>query len=233
MLTIRKADERGKTKIDWLDSRHTFSFGDYRDPEHVNFGPLRVINEDIVAGGGGFHPHSHKDMEIVTYMLEGALAHKDSLGTGSTIRPGEIQRMSAGSGITHAEFNASKTDKAHFLQIWIIPSKTGLDPSYEQKAIDPDAVKNKFARIAAPEPREGEVRLVQDAEIWAARFDGEEEAVHMLQPGRKAWVQVVRGSDIEIAGEKLNVGDGAAITDVESILVRAHGPAEVLLFDMS
>ena len=233
MLTIRKASERGKTKLGWLDSRHTFSFGDYHEAEHVNFGPLRVINEDIVVGGGGFQPHSHRDMEIVTYMLEGALAHKDSLGTGSTIRPGEIQRMSAGTGITHSEFNASKTDPAHFLQIWIMPSKTGLHPSYEQKAIDPDAVRNKLARIAAPEPRDGEVRLVQDAEIWASRFDGEEEACHMLQSGRKAWVQVVRGGGIEIAGERLDAGDGAAITDVESILVRAHGPAEVLLFDMS
>ncbi len=194
--------------------------------------PLRVINEDIVAGGGGFQPHNHRDMEIITYMLGGALQHKDSLGTGSTIRPGEIQRMSAGRGITHAEFNASKTEPAHFLQIWIMPSKKGLEPSYEQKTIDPDAVKNKFARIAAPEPLPSEVRIVQDAEIYAARFDGEEEAVHMLQPGRKAWVQVARG-DIEIGGERLAAGDAAAITDEEQILVRAHGPAEVLLFDMS
>jgi redox-sensitive bicupin YhaK (pirin superfamily) len=233
MLTIRKAADRGRTRIDWLDSRHTFSFGDYRDPAYVNFGPLRVINEDIVAGGGGFHPHSHKDMEIVTYMLDGALQHKDSLGTGSTIRPGEIQRMSAGTGITHAEFNASKTEPTHFLQIWIMPSKTGLAPSYEQKLIDADAIRNKLARIAAPEPREGEVRLVQDAEIWAARFDGEEEAVHNLQPGRKAWLQIVRGSNVEVAGERLDAGDGAAMTDMESILIRAHGPAEVLLFDMA
>ena len=233
MLTIRRASERGGIKIDWLDSRHTFSFGDYNDPSHAGFGPLRVINEDIITGGGGFPPHSHRDMEIVSYPLSGALAHKDSLGTGSIIRPGEIQRMSAGRGITHAEFNASKTEPAHFLQIWIIPSKTGLEPSYEQKTIDADAIKNKFARIAAPEPREGEVRIVQDAEIWAARFDGEEEAVHMLQPGRKAWIHVARGSGIEITGERLDAGDGAAITDVESILVRAHGPAEVLLFDMA
>jgi hypothetical protein len=233
MLTIRRASERGRTKIDWLDSRHTFSFGDYRDPAYVNFGPLRVINEDVVAGGGGFHPHNHKDMEIVTYMLDGALQHKDSLGTGSTIRPGEIQRMSAGTGITHAEFNASKTDATHFLQIWIMPSKNNLEPSYEQKLIDADAIRNKLARIAAPEPREGEVRLVQDAEIWAARFDGEEEAVHMLQQGRKAWLQIVRGTGVEVAGERLDAGDGAAITDMESILIRAHGPAEVLLFDMA
>ena len=232
MLTIRKSDERGKTKIDWLDSRHSFAFGDYHDPEHVNFGPLRVINEDIVAGGGGFHPHNHRDMEIVTYMIDGALSHKDSLGTGSTIRPGEIQRMSAGTGITHAEFNASKTDPAHFLQIWIMPSKKNLEPSYEQKTIDPGAVKNKLARIASPEPLQNEVRLVQDAEIWAARFDGEEESVHMLQQGRKAWVQVLSGS-VEIAGENLQTGDAAAITDVESILIRARAPAEILLFDMA
>ncbi|HEY5338189.1 MAG TPA: pirin family protein [Rhizomicrobium sp.] len=232
MLTIRKSEDRGMTRIDWLDSKHSFAFGDYDDPEHVNFGPLRVINEDIVAGGGGFHPHQHRDMEIVTYMLSGALSHKDSLGTGSTIRPGEIQRMSAGTGITHAEFNASKTDAAHFLQIWIMPSENDLDPSYEQKTIDAEAVKNKFSRIASPDPRANEVRLMQDAEIWAARFDGEEEAAHMLQPGRKAWLQVVRGA-VEVAGENLGTGDAAAITDVETILVRAHGPAEVLLFDMS
>jgi len=232
MQTLRKSDARGKTKIDWLDSRHTFSFGEYRDPAHMNFGALRVINEDVVAGGGGFAPHSHRDMEIVTYMLSGALAHKDSLGTGSVIRPGEVQRMSAGTGITHAEFNASKTDPAHFLQIWIMPSRQGIAPSYEQKAIDPDATRNKLARIAASEPLETEVRLMQDAEIWAARFDGEEEAVHMLQPGRKAWVQVARGN-IEIGGEGLVAGDAMSISDADKILVRAHGPSEILLFDLA
>jgi redox-sensitive bicupin YhaK (pirin superfamily) len=232
MQTLRKSDARGKTKIDWLDSRHTFSFGEYRDPAHMNFGALRVINEDVVAGGGGFAPHSHRDMEIVTYMLSGALAHKDSLGTGSVIRPGEVQRMSAGTGITHAEFNASKTDPAHFLQIWIMPSRQGIAPSYEQKAIDPDATRNKLARIAASEPLETEVRLMQDAEIWAARFDGEEEAVHMLQPGRKAWVQVARGN-IEIGGERLVAGDAMSISDADKILVRAHGPSEILLFDLA
>ncbi|HWA31250.1 MAG TPA: pirin family protein [Rhizomicrobium sp.] len=232
MLTIRKAHERGKSKTDWLDSRHTFSFGEYRDPAHLNFGPLRVINEDIVAGGGGFPPHPHRDMEIVTYPLAGALQHKDSLGTGSVIRPGEIQRMSAGTGIVHSEFNASKTDPVHFLQIWIVPSKTGLEPSYEQKMVDQDAIRNKFARIAAPDPLPCEVRIVQDAEIWAARFDGEEEAVYSVQPGRKVWVHVIRG-DIEIAGEGLKTGDSGALVDEEEILVRAHGPAEVLLFDMA
>lgn len=232
MLTLRRADERGKTKIDWLDSKHTFSFGDYHHPQHMGFGPLRVINEDRVSAGGGFQPHPHRDMEIITYLLEGALAHKDSLGTGSVIRPGEIQRMSAGSGIVHSEFNASATEPVHFLQIWVMPSEKNLEPSYEQKTIDADAVRNKFARVASSEPLPNEVRLVQDAEIWVARFEGEEEAVHRLQPGRKVWLHVARGA-VEVSGEKLSAGDAAAIMDEESILVRAREPAEVLLFDVA
>ena len=171
-------------------------------------------------------------MEIVTYLLEGALAHKDSLGTGSIIRPGEIQRMSAGSGIVHSEFNASKTEPVNFLQIWILPSEKNLEPSYEQKTIDADAVRNKFARVASSEPLPNEVRLVQDAEIWVARFEGEEEAVHKLQPGRKVWLHVARGA-VEVSGEKLSAGDAAAIMDEESILVHAREPAEVLLFDVT
>ena len=231
MITVRKSDERGRTKIGWLDSRHTFSFGDYRDPDHVSFGPLRVINEDIVAGGGGFPPHSHADMEIVTYVLSGALQHRDSLGTGSVIRPGEIQRMSAGTGITHAEFNASRENSCHFLQIWIVPSQRGIAPSYEQKALDPDSMTNKFARIAAPDPRETEVRLVQDAEIWAARFDREEEAIQPLAQGRRAWIQVARG-EATVCSQPLQQGDAAAITDVDHIRIRTSGPAELLLFDL-
>lgn len=231
MITIRKSNERGKTKLDWLDSRHTFSFGEYRDPEHVSFGPLRVVNEDIVAGGGGFAPHSHADMEIVTYVLSGALQHRDSLGTGSVIHPGEIQRMSAGSGIVHSEFNASRERPCHFLQIWIVPSVRGIAPSYEQKTLDPDSTANKFARIAAPDPRETEVRLMQDAEIWAARFDREDEAIHPLAQGRRSWVQVARG-EAAVCGHPLQQGDAAAITDVDNIRIRAGGPAELLLFDM-
>jgi len=232
MLTLRKSGERGKTRIDWLDSQHTFSFGEYHHPQHMGFGPLRVINEDRVAPGGGFQPHPHRDMEIVTYLLEGALAHKDSLGTGSVIRPGEIQRMSAGTGIVHSEFNASQTEPVHFLQIWIMPSEQGFAPSYEQKTIDADAVRNKFARVASSEPLPNEVRLMQDAEIWVARFEGEEEAVHKLQPGRKVWLHVARGN-VEVSGERLSAGDSAAIVDEESILVRAREPAEVLLFDVA
>jgi len=232
MLTIRKADERGVTKIAWLDSRHTFSFGDYRDPDHMNFGPLRVINEDVIAGGGGFQPHPHRDMEIVTYILSGALRHKDSLGNGSIIRPGEIQKMSAGSGIVHAEFNASQERPTHLLQIWIMPSKAGIQPGYEQKTIDPQSVANKFARIAAPDPLPSEVSIVQDAEIWAAKLDADVEAIHPLKPGRRAWVQVARG-EVEVNGQALKAGDAAGITDGASIAVHARAPSEVLLFDMA
>jgi quercetin 2,3-dioxygenase len=231
MIALRRSHERGKTKFDWLDSRHSFSFGEYRDPQHMGFGPLRVINEDMIARGGGFAPHSHADMEIVTYVLSGALQHRDSLGTGSVIRPGEIQRMSAGRGIVHSEFNASREHPCHLLQIWIIPSKRGIEPSYEQKAVEPDAMLNKLVRIAAPEPRESEVRLVQDAEIWAARFDREEEAIHRLTPGRRAWIQLAKG-DATICGEQLRQGDAAGITDQDQIRIRASGPAEILLFDL-
>lgn len=232
MLTLRKSSERGATKIAWLDSKHSFSFGDYRDPHYMGFGALRVINEDVIAGGGGFNPHPHKDMEIVTYILSGALQHRDSLGTGSTIRPGEIQRMSAGTGIVHSEFNASRHDPCHLLQIWIMPSKSGIEPSYEQKPVDPEAVQNHFARIAAPDPRENEVRLVQDAEIWAAKLDAATECIYNIDPGRRAWLQVAKGS-IEVDSQRLSAGDAAAITDDDKILVRAHAASEVLLFDLA
>lgn len=232
MITLRKSADRGATRIDWLDSKHSFSFGEYYDPQNMGFGPLRVINEDVIAGGGGFRPHPHRDMEIITYILSGALQHKDSLGTGSVIRPGEIQKMSAGSGIVHSEFNASRERECHLLQIWIEPSKEGIAPAYEQKAIDPEAVKNHFSRIAAPDPRDNEVRLVQDAEIWAAKFDAGVEAVHQLEKGRRAWLQVASGT-IELGDHKLKAGDAAAITDEDRILVRAHAPSEVLLFDLA
>ena len=193
MITLRRSEERGKGEHGWLKSRHSFSFGDYYDPAFESFGSLREINEDWIAGGAGFPPHPHRDMEIVTYILGGAIAHKDSTGGGGVIKPGEIQRMSAGSGITHAEFNASPTEECHLLQIWIMPSRRGVEPGYEQKTIDADAVKNRFGRIAAPEPRENEVRLVQDAEIWTAKLDAGVEAIHPLRPGRKVWLQVAKG----------------------------------------
>ena len=232
MITVRRSDERGYNKIDWLESRHSFSFGDYYDPAFESFGPLRVINEDWIKGGAGFPPHPHRDMEIVTYILDGAIAHKDSTGGGGTIRPGEIQRMSAGSGIVHAEFNASASETCHLLQIWIMPSKTGIAPGYEQKTIPPDVVKNHFGRIAGPEPREHEVRLVQDAEIWVAKLDADVEAIRSLAQGRKAWLQVARG-EITIGEDTLKAGDAAAITDQTEITVRSKAPSEVLLFDLS
>jgi redox-sensitive bicupin YhaK (pirin superfamily) len=232
MITVRKSDERGVTKIGWLDSRHSFSFGDYYDPAHESFGALRVINEDWIAGGAGFPPHPHRDMEIVTYILDGAISHKDSTGGGGTIKPGEIQRMSAGTGIVHAEFNASASRPCHLLQIWIMPSKTGIQPGYEQKAIDAKAVQNHFARIAAPDPQPNEVRLVQDAEIWAARLDVDVEAIHPLAQGRKAWLQVAKG-EVKIGEDVLKAGDAAAITDQPQIMVRSVSPAEILLFDLA
>ena len=232
MITVRRSEDRGKTQIAWLDSRHSFSFGDYYDPANESFGALRVINEDWIKGGAGFQPHSHRDMEIVTYILDGAIAHKDSAGGGGTIRPGEIQRMSAGAGITHSEFNPSATQTCHMLQIWIMPSKRGIPPSYEQKTIDPDSVHNHFARIAAPEPRATEVRLVQDAEIWAAKLDAGVEAIHPLAKGRKAWLQVAKG-EVKLDEATLKAGDAAAITDQDKIAVRSVAASEVLLFDLA
>ena len=232
MISVRRSEERGKADHGWLKSRHSFSFGDYYDPAFESFGPLRVINEDWIAGGAGFPPHPHRDMEIVTYILEGAISHRDSTGGGGVIRPGEIQRMSAGTGITHAEFNASANEICHLLQIWIMPSRRGIAPGYEQKRIDPKAVANHFARIAAPEPVANEVRLVQDAEIWAARLEARVEAIHPLAPGRKAWLQVARG-EVTVGGQTLKAGDAAAITDQETIAVIANAPSEVLLFDLA
>ena len=231
MITVRKSEDRGKGKIDWLDSRFSFSFGDYYDPAHESFGALRVINEDWIKGGAGFPPHPHRDMEIVTYILEWAIAHRDSTG-GGPIRRGEIQRMSAGSGIVHAEFNASATETCHLLQIWIMPSRRGIEPGYEQKRIDPDAVRNHFARIAAPDPRENEVRLVQDAEIWAAKLDAGVEAIHPLAQGRKAWLQVAKG-EVVLGDQILKAGDAAAITDQAQIAVKSNALSEVLLFDLA
>ena len=232
MITLRRSEERGQTRIDWLESRHSFSFGEYYDPANESFGALRVINEDWIKGGAGFPAHPHRDMEIVTYILDGAIAHKDSSGGGGTIRPGDIQRMSAGTGIVHSEFNPSPTETCHMLQIWIMPSKRGIAPGYEQKRIDPDAVRNHFARIAAPNPRENEVRLVQDAEICVARLDAGVEAIHPLAQGRKLWLQVAKG-DVSIGEEKLKAGDAAAITDQAQIAIKSNQPSEVLLFDLA
>jgi redox-sensitive bicupin YhaK (pirin superfamily) len=232
VITVRKSAERGATKIDWLDSKHTFAFGDYYDAAFESFGALRVINEDWIAGGAGFPPHPHRDMEIVTYLLEGALQHKDSSGGGGVIRPGEIQRMSAGSGVVHAEFNASRDRRCHLLQIWIAPSRKGIAPSYEQKAMDVKAIANKFARIAGPDPQPNEVRLVQDAEIWAAKLAADVEAIHQLAPGRRAWIHVAKG-EVSLGDQNLRAGDAAAITDQDQIALHSITAAEVLLFDLA
>lgn len=232
MITIRPADERGKVDFGWLDSRHTFSFGNYRDPAHVHFGPLRVINEDRVQPGQGFGAHSHNDMEIISYVLEGALEHKDSIGTGSVIRPGDVQRMSAGSGIQHSEFNASKTEPVHFLQIWLIPDEDGLRPSYEQKRFEDSDKRGRLRLVASPKGEEGSVVIHLDAKVCASVLDKDGSVSYTPAPGRKVWIQMARGS-IELGGKGLKAGDGAAIEGERELIItsRADG-TEFLLFDL-
>jgi redox-sensitive bicupin YhaK (pirin superfamily) len=232
MLQIRKAQERGYADHGWLRSYHSFSFADYSDPEHVEFGALRVINEDRVAAGKGFGTHAHRDMEIISYVLEGRLEHKDSIGTGSVIEPGDVQRMSAGSGVRHSEFNPSREESVHFLQIWIQPDRTGIPPSYEQKRFDADAKRGRLRLIASPDAREGSVTIHQDAYVYAALLDGGEQAVHEVQPGRRAYVHVARGS-VSVNGEVLSAGDAAKLTDVAEVRLDRGEDAEVLLFDLA
>jgi quercetin 2,3-dioxygenase len=232
MITARKSADRGRTKIDWLDSRHTFSFGDYHDPKNMGFRTLRVINEDRVRPGAGFPTHPHRDMEIVTYILEGALEHKDSLGTGSVIRPGEAQRMSAGTGITHSEFNHSKTDPVHFLQIWIMPSATGIAPGYEQKTIDDAKAHTGFAPVGSPEGRDQSVKIHQDATLSVAKLERGQTVATNIKKGRHGWIQVARGA-VTVNDTALAEGDGAAISDEEKVTIVANSPAEVLFFDLA
>ena len=232
MITLRKSAERGRTKIDWLDSRHSFSFGDYHDPRQMGFRTLRVINEDRVRPGAGFPTHPHRDMEIITYILEGALEHKDSLGTGSVIRPGEAQRMSAGTGITHSEFNHSKTDPVHFLQIWIMPATTGIAPGYEQKTIDDAKAHTGFAAVGTPAGDGQSVKIHQDAALSVAKLERGQTVATNLKTGRYGWVQVARGA-VTVNGTALAEGDGAAISDEEKVTIVANAPAEVLFFDLA
>jgi redox-sensitive bicupin YhaK (pirin superfamily) len=232
MITVRPAEERGLANLGWLNSRHSFSFGHYYDPKQMGFGPLRVINEDRVSPGGGFDTHGHRDMEIISYVLNGALAHKDSIGTGSVIRPGDVQRMSAGTGVRHSEFNDSKTAPVHFLQIWLLPAQEGLKPSYEQKNFAASEKAGKLRLILSPDGRDGSLTIHQDAAIYAAVLSDGEAVTHVLKPGRKAWVQVVRGS-LDLDGQWLRTGDGAAVEDVPALTIAAHAEgAEILLFDL-
>jgi hypothetical protein len=235
MLNIRKANERGHADHGWLDSHHTFSFADYYDPKHMGFRALRVINDDTVAPGRGFGAHPHRDMEIISYVLDGALAHKDSMGTGSVIEPGDVQRMSAGTGVTHSEFNASKTDPVHFLQIWLMPAKQGIAPGYEQKRFTAEDKAGRLRLVASPDGREGSVTIHSDAVLYAGLFDRDERAELALATGRHAWVHVARGR-VRANGQELGAGDGLAITAEEKVVIEglAGGDdrGEVLVFDL-
>jgi len=218
--------------VGWLNSWHSFSFADYHDPEHMGFGALRVINEDRIAPGSGFGTHGHRDMEILSYVLEGALAHKDSMGTGSAIVPGDVQRMSAGRGVLHSEYNHSKEGQTHFLQIWIEPNERGIAPGYEQKHFDAAAKRGRLALVASNDAREGSVKIHQDASLYAGLFDGAESAVHALAPGRWAYVHVARGT-ITVNGQALSTGDALMAEDTEQIALENGAGAEVLLFDLA
>jgi redox-sensitive bicupin YhaK (pirin superfamily) len=232
MLTLRRAEERGRANFGWLDSRHSFSFGSYFDEKHMGFGPLRVINDDRVAGGGGFPAHPHADMEIVSYVLEGALEHKDSLGTGSVVRPGDVQRMSAGSGVRHSEFNASQSDPVHFLQIWNVPEKKGLEPSYEQKTFTADDKRGWLRLVGSRDGREGSVTIHRDVDFYATVLADGDAVTHEVKAGRVAWVQVASGS-ARLNGEQLYPGDGVAIEEAGRLELSGTSDGEVLLFDMA
>jgi len=232
MIALRPASARGVARLDWLYSQHTFSFGDYYDPDHMGFATLRVLNEDQVQPGGGFATHGHRDMEIISYVLAGALAHEDSLGNGSIIRPGEVQRMSAGTGIRHSEFNHSKTEPVHLLQIWIVPQQGGLAPSYEQKMFSAAEKRNRLRLVGSMDGRDGSLRIHQDVDLYAAVLSPGAGVTHAMDPARKAWVQVARGM-VELNGQKLTAGDGAALVEEDPITLQAATEAEILLFDMA
>ncbi len=232
MIRIRKADDRGHAEHGWLESFHTFSFADFHDEAHMGFRALRVINEDRVQPGRGFGTHSHRDMEIVTYVLEGALDHKDSLGTGSTIEPGDVQRMSAGTGVSHSEFNHSQAELVHFLQIWILPERAGLPASYEQRAFPERERLDRLRIVASRDGRDGAVTVHQDVELYASVLSPGAAVEHAIARGRHAWLQVARGS-VELGAELLEAGDGAAISDEAAVRVKARDRAEILLFDLA
>jgi hypothetical protein len=228
---IRRSQERGHAQHGWLDSFHSFSFADYHDPKHMGFGALRVINEDRVQPGRGFGSHGHRDMEIISYVLDGGLAHKDSMGNGSVIRPGDVQRMSAGTGVVHSEFNASDRDPVHFLQIWIEPSRRGIAPGYEEKRFDADSKSGRLRLIASPDGAGGSVTIHQDARVYAAILDGRDALEHALAEGRRAYVHVIRG-ELEVSGERLAGGDAIKLANTTGVRLANAKDAEVLLFDL-
>ncbi len=231
MITIRRAEDRGHFDHGWLNTYHTFSFADYHDPEHMGFHSLRVINEDRVQAGQGFGTHPHRDMEIVSYVLEGGLQHRDSMGNGSIIRPGEVQRMSAGTGVTHSEFNASKDELVHFLQIWLLPAKGGIKPGYEQKAFAPKEMAGRLRLVASTDGREGSVTIHTDAVLHAGRFGKGGTCELALASGRHAWVQIARGQ-ARINGQNLRAGDGAALSGEAAVRIEGIEASEVLVFDL-
>jgi len=232
MIKVRHAEDRGSVNLGWLDSKHSFSFGHFVDPEYMNFGPLRVINDDRIQPGEGFPTHGHENMEIISYILDGALEHKDSIGTGSVIRAGEVQRMSAGTGIQHSEYNPSSEDGAHFLQIWIIPGEMDIDPGYEQKMFDPAGRRGNLTLVAASDGRDGALKIHQDVDLYSAVLDEGNTVALTLRDGRQAWVQVAKGS-ARLNGEQLSAGDGAAVSDETVLDLTATSDAEVLVFDMA
>jgi redox-sensitive bicupin YhaK (pirin superfamily) len=231
MITIRKSNERGHFDHGWLNTYHTFSFDQYYDRRYMGFRTLRVINEDFVAPGRGFPKHGHRDMEIITYILEGALKHEDSMGNGSVIRPGDVQRMSAGTGVRHSEQNASLSERVHLLQIWILPHTVELEPSYEQKAFSEDERRGQLRLIASEDGRDGSVTVHQDVSLFASILDAGNEVEHKMDEKRYAWIQVARGA-ITINGEKAQQGDGLVITGESDLQIKAQEPAEILLFDL-
>jgi redox-sensitive bicupin YhaK (pirin superfamily) len=231
MLQVRRSDERGVANHGWLNSHHTFSFAHYQDPEQTGFGPLLVINEDRVAPGQGFGTHSHRDMEIISYVLDGALAHKDSMGNGSTLHYGDVQRMSAGAGVRHSEFNGSATEPLHFLQIWIVPNVTGIAPGYEEKHFTPESKRGRLRLVASSDGRDGSVVIHQDAAMYASILEQGERLEHRLAPGRIAYVHLIRGS-LEVNGQALKDGDGLKINAEQLVTFEHPEQAEVLLFDL-
>jgi redox-sensitive bicupin YhaK (pirin superfamily) len=232
MLVLRKSSERGTSEHGWLHSRHTFSFADYFDPNYMGFGPLRVINEDRVHPGQGFGTHGHRDMEIVSYVLEGALEHRDSLGTGSVIQPGDVQIMSAGTGIRHSEFNHSKTEPVHFLQIWIIPDREGIPPRYEQKRFEDETKRGQLRLVASADGRDGSIVIYQDVQLFASVLNAGDQVTYPLSPERKAWLQLARGA-LELNGRALETGDGVALESESNLQIEAkRNDTELLLFDL-